>query len=117
MLGNYYFAIVGHHDNPVFEMEFNPPMKSVDSSQSRDQSFKVILYSSLYTNLNFCYLSLLLLGVTVQKLIILISKQTLDLQRDDHRHLNQFIAHAALDLVDETMWTTTGMYVFLYEIS
>lgn len=71
MLGNYYFAIVGPRDNPVFETEFSPQMKSMDSSQSRDQSYK----------------------------------------RDDHRHLNQFIAHAALDLVDESMWTTTGMYL------
>ncbi|RMX56738.1 hypothetical protein pdam_00021101 [Pocillopora damicornis] len=75
MLGNYYFAIVGHRDNPVFEMEFNTPTKSMDSSQGRE-SYK----------------------------------------RDDHRHLNQFIAHAALDLVDESMWSTTGIFMMLHDV-
>lgn len=69
MASSYYFAIVGHQDNPIFETEFTN-CKEVKVNQKVFTYF-IDFHLNIYP------------------------------QKDDHRHLNQFIAHAALDLVDE----------------
>ncbi|XP_046852747.1 trafficking protein particle complex subunit 2-like [Xenia sp. Carnegie-2017] len=70
----YYFAIVGHNDNPIYETEFSPLMRfshgHTNTDTGRDQ-----------------------------------------IKKSNDPHLNQFVVHAALDLVDEVMWTTNNMYL------
>lgn len=61
MSKDYYFVIVGHNDQPVFEIEF--PI--VDPKKKREQ---------------------------------------------DVRHLNQLVAHAALDIIDEHIIQSQQMY-------
>ncbi|CAF1070972.1 unnamed protein product [Didymodactylos carnosus] len=65
----YYFVIVGHADNVLYETEL--------SNQSRGGDGQTAVVAS----------------------------------RDDTRHLNQFIAHSALDMVDEFMWKNTSTYL------
>ena len=85
MHGTYYLAIVGHHDNPLYEVELVPSHKTAEA--------KVI---QLTTNIIF------------ERTF---TSDVTRLQKDDHRHLNQIIAHAALDLIDEQAWTTRDMYL------
>ena len=44
MTSSYYFVIVGHHDNPVFEMEFFPPNRANDPKVRKSLDVLYLLY-------------------------------------------------------------------------
>ncbi|KAH8364190.1 hypothetical protein KR084_003479 [Drosophila pseudotakahashii] len=77
-MSTYYFVIVGHNDNPIYEKEFSTVNKEL-------RVRRPIKHLTALANPIF------------------------HTQKEDHRHLSQFIAHAALDLVDEHKWKTANM--------
>jgi len=77
-MSTYYFVIVGHNDNPIYEKEFSTVNKEL----------RVCIPSRNH---------------------IATAQPIFNPQKEDHRHLSQFIAHAALDLVDEHKWKTANM--------
>jgi trafficking protein particle complex subunit 2 len=91
MAGNYTFIMVGVKDNPVYEAEFGQMARALPGTAAD----KVCVCErgrarwSWLTSPSMC--------ARAQ-------------QKEDSRHLNQFIVHAAMDIVDEVVWSSKDMY-------
>ena len=79
--GNYMFMIVANEDTPIYEAEFvNVQRVRPPFTRQHPQA-------------------------SAQALLTCAPRS----QREDNSHLNQFIIHAALDMVDDAVWGTNNM--------
>lgn len=89
--GNYIFAIVNSASTPLYMAEFLSPLR------------KGIVACMLCITTG----SAVLYGVGEEKVS---TTTTMMLYQS---HISDCVLHAALDAVDESVWSTTGMYVYI----
>ena len=108
MSGTYYFMLLGRGDWPLYEMEYVVPPKysgnatlASNQNSASSSSLQSMPGVTLVSDLQQQSIH------TAQQL----AQQMQQKQKDDRRHSNQLIAHAALDVLDELSWQSTNNYL------
>lgn len=86
----YHLAVVSMKDVPIYELEYSPP-----SAAARDPQFRssVMIASQIADPASPSFAGDVKAGSGATT-----------------RHLNQFILHASLDIVEEAIWANQSMY-------
>ena len=130
MSGNYMFVMVAQGDTPIYEAEFlntqrvrpapapaPPPLPpslpqalSLSAPSPSSAPPSPLLHAASQPPPPSLHTAALAALPSCRLLLSSRLGAALRAQREDTSHLNQFIIHAALDMVDECVWGTQNMH-------